>query len=521
MFRLIGQFGVARRTRPDEVRPKPSSERVTNAAPDADAVRRSSPPAPAAARGTIQLSIARFVFLAGGLVISTVLARVLGPAQFGQYGVVMSVLTWLELILGVGLTGGVVKLLASHATDPRPIEQTARALFVACSLVLFAAGWTMAPALAHAFSMPSGAVLFRVAMVDLPLMGLFFAYQGILHGGGRFGALSLALIIHTLTKLAGVVLLLALGLSVLRALVAHVLATALVVLYVVLRWPPDRTGPSAHLAKLMVRIAVPLSIYSVALQILSNISLWLLKSHGAGLDESTGFYVAGVNVARALGTIQTVVSAVVFMSVSWAVARGDEQQAQSYLQDAVRFALLALAPGCVLLIMDAEPLVTLVYGQRYAAAAPILRYQAIAFGALALVEILCSALMAAGRRAYSAGLVIALIPLCIALTIALIPHQGGIGAALGLAIPAVMGMIAAMVGTYRRFGAFIKPATVVRVGVATAVFAILSHVVVLTGPWVIAKFAFLLVLYLLLLASLGELRSADLRSFAVWERRAS
>ena len=45
-----------------------------------------------AARGTVQLLLARGCFVATGYVISVILARGLGPADYGIYGVVMSLL---------------------------------------------------------------------------------------------------------------------------------------------------------------------------------------------------------------------------------------------------------------------------------------------------------------------------------------------------------------------------------------------------------------------------------------------
>ncbi len=482
------------------------------------------PPGPrpgAATRGAIQLMVARCVFLASGLVISIVLARALGPASFGDYGVVMSVLTWVQLVFGIGMTGATVKLLAENAAETPTVEQTARVLFVVCSLVLVIPGWTLAPVLAGLFAMESGAVLFRVAMLDLPLMALFLAYQGILHGHGRFGTLSVALIMHTLAKLSGIIVLLGLGVSVLGAMVVHVLATAAVLVYLLVRFPPDRTRPSGVVARAMMRIALPLSLYSVALQILSNLSLWLLKGVGSAPEDVTGFYVGALNLARSLGTVQTVLSSIVFMSLSWALARGDLGLAQRRLQQAVRGALVVLAPSCLLLIAEAEPLMNLVYGSRYSPGATMLRYQAVAFAVLVFVDTFSAAAMAAGRFASPSAILLCLVPLAVALNAVLIPAHGGDGAALAFMASTLVGAMITLRQAHRHFGAIIHSTTVWRVGVALVVPALLSHLLPLTGAWLIAKLVMLFAVYAVILALLKELTIEDVRPLAGWLTRRS
>ena len=53
-------------------------------------------------RGTVQMLVARVFLLVSGFGVSIILARALGPAEFGVYGVVMSFLVWFERIIGGG-----------------------------------------------------------------------------------------------------------------------------------------------------------------------------------------------------------------------------------------------------------------------------------------------------------------------------------------------------------------------------------------------------------------------------------
>ena len=55
-----------------------------------------------AARGTMQLLVGRGLFMVSGYLITVILARGLGPAAYGVYGVVMSLLLWIEVVGDLG-----------------------------------------------------------------------------------------------------------------------------------------------------------------------------------------------------------------------------------------------------------------------------------------------------------------------------------------------------------------------------------------------------------------------------------
>jgi hypothetical protein len=131
------------------------------------------------------------------------------------------------------------------------------------------------------------------------------------------------------------------------------------------------------------------------------------------------------------------------------------------------------------------------------------------------------ALAAAGRPAYPAWLLAALVAPATALCLALIGRYGGVGAAAAQAIVVGVGAGFAAWATWRRFRALVAPVTLVRVGCATALTALISAQISITGPWLVMKLAALFVLWGLLLVLLKELTLADLKPLAIWKRSAA
>lgn len=470
------------------------------------------------ARGTVQLLAGRGCFIVCGYVISVILARMLGPTDYGVYGVILSVLIWVEMLIGSGILGATIKLIPQCKGEEAAVEQASRMILIIMSWVVFFLCWFSAPVFERLFGIANGTTLFRLAILDIPFSGLYFAYQGMLHGNRRFGALSLGLIIYSLTKLLGILILSVWGLSVSGALVVNVLATVGVLLYLIIRFPPVGNKPSRAVIQAIFRLGFPIGLYLVTYQVLLSLDLWSLKSLWAGPGDVIGLYVAASNVAKVLGVVPSALSSVLFVSLAVALCQKDETAAQAYIKAAGRFAIIVLFPLAVLIAVDADALMVVLYSHAYGSGGIYLTLQVIAFAFSAFLDIFFQALMAAGKHYQSAGILLALVPLALLINVALIPQLGATGAAISLVLTITLGTVVAAVLAYRRFGSLISLSTVTRVSVATALMAILGMQIPIGGLWVVLKFSVLLGVYIMLLSLLKELSWQDLRAFAVWQK---
>ena len=132
---------------------------------------------------------------------------------------------WIEAIGDFGIPEAATKLIPEDENRAALVENTTQTLLLILFLFLFALSWVTAPVLAGIFHIPQATQLFRLAIIDIPFTGIYFAYQGILAGRQEFGAIGKGLAVYGLTKLVGILVALLLGLSVFWALIANVLAT--------------------------------------------------------------------------------------------------------------------------------------------------------------------------------------------------------------------------------------------------------------------------------------------------------
>ena len=469
------------------------------------------------ASGTAKLLVAHGTALCSGFFISIILARGLGPVEFGVYGVVMSALVWLERVLNAGIPRAAVTLLPRHEDQRRVIEQSTRVLLLLWSIPLAAVIWLLASDIADLFGIPDGATVIRVAVANVPAISLFFAYEGILGGRRLFGAQSAMHIVLSLTKLAGILLLWFIGLSVTGAFVMHVAAAALTVLYIIVAFPPWGALPSREMMASLVRIALPIGGYSVALALLTSLSLWQLKGGISDGAEVAGYYAASLNLTRILLVVPATTSVVLYASLSWAFATSQPELVRKYTHETSRFALVALTPACVLLVLDAENIMRLLYGAAYAPGGDILALLCGAFTVFTFLDIYFHVLMAYGRFAIGAAVLVGLIPVLALLNMALIPKFHGVGAAAATLAVLGAGALIAMALAYRQVGTLVRLKTVVRVSIAGLIVGVLSAAMAMTGPLLVVKLGGLALVYLFVLTITGEVSKDDLRSMALWK----
>jgi O-antigen/teichoic acid export membrane protein len=462
-----------------------------------------------AQRGTRQFLLARVCVIALGYVATAILTRKLGPTAYGIYGVILSQLVWMELLNNAGVAGAIAKLMADGRYDPGAIERSGRALLVGLSVLLFGVCWLLAPQMASFMRIPGGEVLFRIAIIDLPFMAAFTSYDGILNGRRQFGILAGAHLLYGVSKFAGVVGLIGLGLSVERVLITNVLSTCVVCAVLATRYWPRGFRPQGSIMAEIAVLTAPIALYLISNQVLTNLDLWSLKVLWNGEGKVVGQYVASLNLAKTLMVIPGAQAGVLFTSVARAVVARDAAGARRHIHEASRFAVVIGTAAWVILGLDASEVLGLFFSSAYADGERFLRLQLAGFALFALLDAFSHALMAAGRQWAVAAALVAMVPLVWLSNYMLIPWLGPLGAATSMLLGTALGAVVTGTMAYHCFGSLVQSCTLTRVFIAAAVIASISLALQVDGPLVLVKVALLGGLYLFVLYLLGEISGKD------------
>jgi O-antigen/teichoic acid export membrane protein len=475
------------------------------------------------ARGILQGAAGRALFFGFGYFATIILARGLGPVDYGIYGVILSVLVSIEQIARFAIASAAAKLIPQANETSVALEQTAAFLSFCLFILLFVLLWFAAPTLADLFDLPDyGTLLFRLAALDLPFFGMYAAHRGVLQGHREFLSISIADVIYSATKLGGVLVLVALWLSVPGALIVNILGSVGALLFVMSRISIKILQPAYNLTGPLLRFALPLGLYMLTLQTLWNLDLWFLKALTPNNESTTiGFYVAARNVAIVPGVILLVVSDVLLPSLSHAFARNDTGLSHRYLQGGVRFLCIMVLPIALVFMLTAEEIMVLLYSKSYGEGGVFLRILIFYAISLAFIDLFASALNAHDEPYLSAATLFGVIPVAVFLNVFLIVSYGAIGAAYASALTGFLAAVTLGVLVYRRFGSLIRFRSFLNAIVAALITAGIASQLTGTGPLLAISYLGCLGFYVLGLVILGEVTRKDLAPLAFWRSRLS
>jgi O-antigen/teichoic acid export membrane protein len=468
-----------------------------------------------AARGAAMLTAAQLCLTASAYVVAVVLARWLGPADYGVYGIVYSVLLTVELVARLGIPQAVSKLIAERPPGLPGLEATGVTLTLIVSVAVFVAFWLAAPVLADAFHVRDGAHLFRIAAVSIPLYSLYIMADHILNGRRRFGLESVGIVLHSLSKLAGILLLHALGISIVGALIVNALASAFACAFLLQRLGAPILMPTLRYWEPILRLALPVGTSLGAMQLLLSIDLWLLNAVGVGVPEADkGLYVAAINLARMPNLLAFVMFAVLIPSIAHALATVDVASAQRSARGAIRFLIALLVPGCALIAVNARELMAVLFSAPYADGAPLLVLLIFAQGlSYTMFNTLCGILIACGRQRAAAGIALGVLPAAVLANLVLIGLLGAVGAAVSALLALSAAALLAGWFAERALGALLPPSVLFRTVLASAPVVLAGRLIETEGLALLLELAGLGLAYVALTAALGLLTRDDLKSF--------
>lgn len=338
-------------------------------------LRRSAAPAERQRPGASRALVWSFANTAAGkfgtLLISIVIARLLGPEEFGTYAVALVALMAVLSVNELGVSLAIVR----WETDPRRIANTVTTLSVGASLLFFAAAWAATPAFTAAMGAPDATDVVRLMLVCVPLNGLVATAAALLQRDFQQGRRTAADQVNTWLG-AGISVALALtGFGAMSLAIGRVVATVVFSVMLLMFSPlPLRFGWNREVVRPLLRFGLPLAGASVVVFAVGYSDQLVVGSLlGA---QALGFYVLAFNLASwPVTLLSQPVRAVA--PAAFARVQGDAERMDAGLRAAFRLLMVVALPACAFVAGAAVPIVTFVYGTQWAPAALALQWLAL------------------------------------------------------------------------------------------------------------------------------------------------
>lgn len=469
------------------------------------------------ARSTFWLIISEIIFNLSGYIIHSFVGRILGPADYGRYGLVVTMTTMIIILVGNGIPTAMSKYISEiFDTDPRrvlAIKKKAamlQAMIIGTLTILF---FLSAPLIARALSDDSLTNLFRISSLIIPSFALASFYFSWYTGMHKFNVQSILKTLRSIFKVLAIVGL-AWAYKVPGSIIGYALAafSVFLVAFFYDRLSVTRSLKKAAKAQKMtpedpfptsklVNYAWQVVLFFLAYELLISIDLYLVKGIMQD-DYLTGIYNAALTVGRIPYYVFYALTIMLLPVVSKSTAANDNAKTNRIVSQSLRLMVIFLVPSVILMAQFAQPMIRIFYSAKYADAAYPMSILAWGVGFLTIFYVMSFVLNGAGKTKVSMYISILGVIVNTTLNYFMIKKFGLIGSAIATSITSALVTFIMIYFLIKNFGPVMKISSLIKIATAGIVmyFASLffSKGLIIFIPWsIILFFIYLAVLYLL------------------------
>lgn len=484
------------------------------------------------AHAFLWLTTSEIIFNIAAYVVHAVVGRVLGPADYGRYGLVVTLTTMVIVLIGNGIPTAMAKYISekieTNPADIRSIKHQAgkiQLLLMSGITVLF---FLLSPVIAWLLRDPSLTPLFRISSLIIPTFAAASFYHHYFTGLHLFKLQAIVKIVRSFARV-GFIVCAALLFGVEGSIGGYILAPLFTFFAAILidEWYVKRTlgfgtkvpDHAFHFPmKTILLYAGPLTLFLIFYELLLTLDLYFVKALLQD-DHLTGLYNAAITVGRIPYYLFYALAMVLLPAISKSSAEAKHDETEALITKSLRFIVLLLTPMVAILTIFAEPVLRFFYGTKFLEAAPAMEIFAVGVGFLTVFYVLAFALNGAGLVRVPMKLSLFGLLFFVPLNLALIPTYGIVGASTAMMIVSFILMIGILFATKKHFSVAIPILTIRNTLLALASIILIGRFLPAGSLSFLFSGAFLFALYFAFLWFLNELTNEDLAPLKKLARR--
>lgn len=485
------------------------------------------------AKSALIVTISEIIFNLSAFVIHAIVGRILGPADYGRYGLVVTLTTMIIILIGNGIPTAMAKYISEiFETNPRMVKIIKRqsmalqAIIIGTLTILF---FLAAPLLAKILGDPTLTNLFRISSLIIPAFAaasFYFSYYTGLH---KFNIQSFLKISRSVFRIIFIIGL-AYFFRVEGSIIGYIIAPASVFLiaYAVDKFivtnelranesKLEQIGSYSQKSssfdwRVLVNYAWQIVVFFLAYELMISIDLYLVKGilHN---DHLTGIYNASLTVGRIPYYIFYALTVILFPVISTTTSQNNHKETQKIIGQSLRAMLILLVPAIILMVNFSRPIIKIFYSTEYIEAAYPMSILLWGVGFLTIFYVMSFVMSGAGKTKIPMYISIFGVVMNSVLNYVLIKKYALVGSAIATSITSFVVMIFMLYFLRHDFKVLIRLRSLINIsaaGAGTYFFAALfSKGEFIFFLWSLVILAF----YFLILYFLDEIKKEDLIFF--------
>ncbi len=474
------------------------------------------------------VTLSEIIFNLSGYVIHSAVGRILGPSDYGRYGLVVTLTTMVIILIGNGIPTAMSKYL-SEVFESRPgmisiiKKQAIRLQFIligGITLVFF----FLSPVIAWLLKDSTLTPLFQISTLIIPAFAaasFYFYYYTGLH---EFKLQSVLKTVRSVLKVVAIISL-AYFFQLKGSVVGYVVAPGLVFLVAFLIdkfWiskkialriqKKETTGEYLFDYKKLINYAWPLTLFMLFYEFLISIDLYLVKGILEN-DYLTGIYNGALTVGRLPYYLFYALSIILLPVISKTTFENRHSETHKIVSQSLRLMVILLFPGVILMLVFALPIIQFFYGSEFLASAIPMSILSLGVGFLTIFYVMSFVVNGAGKVRVPMWISFWGLLINILLNYIFIKNWSIVGSATATSITSFLIMLVMLVFVRREFGVFLRLKSLSKIILASATMLWVSIYLPKTEDTFIFYAIFLLAIYFAVLLVLQEIKKEDWQVF--------
>ena len=465
------------------------------------------------------VTLSEIVYNLSAYVIHSFMGRLLGPADYGRYGIVITLTTMIVVLIGQGVPTAMAKYLSEiFETKPGLIpvikKQTVKIQFflIGGVTIIF---FLLSPVISQILGDKTLTPLFQLSSLVIPAFALasfyFYYYTG-LHRFNIQAALKTSRAVARIVFILGLAWFLkSRGMALQGAIVGYILAPLSIFFEANLYDPFKKLKAEGFFDwRKLLNYAWPMTLFLIAYEFLITIDLYLVKGILRN-DYLTGIYNGAITVGRIPYFLFYALTIIILPAVSKSTSSNNHAETKRLISQSLRLMVMFLIPAAILMAVFSRPIIKIFYSTKYIAAAEPMSILMAGVAFLTVFYVLAFALNGAGKVKVPMAISFFGLAMNIILSYVFIKKYALTGAAAATSITSFVIMAMILVYTYRYFGYLFKLSSFIKILIASAVMYLASTFFSRGELIFILWSVILLGLYIFLLFIMGEFGTAEIQ----------
>ncbi len=482
------------------------------------------------AKSAIWVTVSEIIFNLSGFVIHSILGRILGPADYGRYGLIITLTTMVIILIGNGIPTAMSKYISEiFETNPRLIFKIKKqAIVIQTILISFITVifYFSAPLISVALGDPTLTPLFKFSSLIIPAFAAASFYFSYFTGLYKFNVQATLKTTRSFLRIIFVI-----GLATLFGLYGsisgYIIAPFVVFVIAFLidkfkidkeikekisKMPKDKDLDVDFHWKKLVNYGWQIIVFFLAYELLISIDLYLVKGILKD-DYITGIYNASLTVGRIPYYIFYAMTVFLLPMVSRKSAGNNLSNAKEIIGNALRIMLIFLTPMVILISVYASQILKILYGEKYLAGAIPMSVLVFGVGFLTIFYVLSFAANGGGKTLVAMWISFFGLVLNIILNYILIIKMSILGSAIATTVTSFVVMLIMLYYIKKHFESSFDIKEVLKVGVSGIIIYLISFLIPANQYYFIPLAIILFVFYLGILYTLKGITKEDFYLF--------